>query len=104
MNKKDYSKVSKSQKSQKAKKVEEPVEVKEVEEVKVAAPEKQKEGVVNCSKLNVRKEPNKESEVLSIIDENKVVKILDDSDKVFYKVMISENIEGYCMKKFINIK
>ena len=104
MNKKDYSKISTFNKKQKNKKVEEPVEI--VPEVIEETPEviQLKEGIVNCNKLNVRIEPKKDSDILSIISQNDVVQILDDSDEEFYKVMISDNKEGYCMKKFIDIK
>ena len=115
MNKKDYSKISTFNKKQKNKKVEEPVEivpevieepVEIVPEVIEETPEviQLKEGIVNCNKLNVRIEPKKDSDILSIISQNDVVQILDDSDEEFYKVMISDNKEGYCMKKFIDIK
>jgi hypothetical protein len=120
MNKKDYSKFSTFNKKQKNKKVEEPVEivpevnipnviedpVEIVPEVIEETPEviQLKEGIVNCNKLNVRIEPKKDGDILSIINRNDVVQILDDSDKEFYKVMISDNKEGYCMKKFIDIK
>lgn len=107
MNKKDYSKIStskKSTKSKKTEKVEEPKEV--VEEVVEKVPEvvQPKEGTVNCDKLNVRIEPKKDGAILTIISKNDVVKVLDDSDKEFYKVIISNGSEGYCMKKFIDIK
>lgn len=115
MNKKDYSKFSTFNKKQKNKKVEEPVEivpdiiedpVEIVPEVIEETPKvvQLKEGIVNCNKLNVRIEPKKDGDILSIINRNDVVQILDDSDKEFYKVMISDNKEGYCMKKFIDIK
>ena len=110
MNKKDYSKIStkKILKSKKDKKVEETEEKKNVvEEVPEKVESKEKTGIVNCGKLNVRTEPKKDVEVLTILSKNDVVKILDDSNDEFYKVMISngtEGHEGYCMKKFIDIK
>lgn len=97
MNKKDYSKVSKSQKTSKAKKEE------VVEEIKEAAPIV-KEGVVNCDKLNVRMNPEKDANVLLIINKDDKVTILEESNEVFYKVKLANNTEGYCMKKFIDIK
>lgn len=110
MNKKDYSKIStskKSTKSKKTEKVEEPKEiVEEIKEVVEEVPEivEVKEGIVNCNKLNVRIEPKKDSTVIAIISDGESVKVLDDSDKEFYKVIISNGSEGYCMKKFIDIK
>lgn len=83
-------------------------EINETVEVKEAVePEEVKEtfkiGVVsNCKRLHVRLEPSKESESISIIDSDTEVDVLEDSDPMFYKVRVN-NIEGYCMKKFIAI-
>lgn len=58
-----------------------------------------------CDKLNVRMESNKDSEVVTILDNATEVTIdLDNSTDNFYKIMTSEGVEGYCMKKFITIK
>lgn len=88
-------------------KTEEPTPV--VEEVKpestpVVKPEpKQLTGnVAGCAKLNVRKEPNKDAEILAVINEgaevviNKIKSTMD-----FYSVCTAAGIDGYCMKKFI---
>ena len=64
--------------------------------------------VVGCVKLNVRKEPNKDSEVVCVIEEFHELTIdTVQSTNDFYKIYTSVNdvlVEGYCMKKFINIK
>lgn len=61
--------------------------------------------VDGCDKLNVRKESTKDSEVLCVLDKLSEVTInLSNSTEDFYKIMTSEGIEGYCMKKFITIK
>lgn len=61
--------------------------------------------VDNCECLRVRKESNVDSEELCIISKlSEVVIDLDNSTDYFYKVKISEGVEGYCMKKFITIK
>lgn len=62
--------------------------------------------VTGCKKLYVRKEANKDSTALCIINEKEEVKVnLDDSTtEDFYKVCTSSGIEGYCMKKYITIK
>lgn len=61
--------------------------------------------VFNCEQLYVRKESKKESDVLCIIEKDSEVKInLDDSTEEFYKVVTPSGIEGYCMKKFIEVK
>lgn len=99
-----------------AEEVVEPVEVKEesaVGEAKVEEPtpvveqpkpeSKQLTGnVAGCAKLNVRKEPNKDAEILAVINEgaevviNKIKSTMD-----FYSVCTAAGIDGYCMKKFI---
>lgn len=61
--------------------------------------------VVNCIKLNVRKEPNKNSKVIKIIDALSEVRVIrKDSTYNFYKVILSSGEEGFCMKKFIEVK
>ena len=58
--------------------------------------------VAGCAKLNVRKEPNKDAEILAVINEgaevviNKIKSTMD-----FYSVCTAAGIDGYCMKKFI---
>lgn len=76
----------------------------QVEETVEAKPEpkpvvKTKKGkVYNCVKLNIRKEPKADAEVVGTIDADSTVTILGEADD-FYKI---EN--GYCMKKFIKTK
>ena len=61
--------------------------------------------VVNCDKLNVRKEANKESDPVCVINKNEEVTItIEDSTEDFYKIITATGIEGYCMKQFINVK
>lgn len=61
--------------------------------------------IKDCNKLNVRKDPNKESKVLCVIDKNTEFTVnLTKSTEDFYKVTLSNGVEGYCMKEFISIK
>ena len=66
------------------------------DEVKIAV-------VTNCTKLNVRKEPSKEAEVLCVIKESEKVTLSNEeaSYEDFYKVITSTGVEGYCMKQYI---
>ena len=65
---------------------------------------KELKGKVNCDSLYVRQNYSKESEPLAIINYGDTVEIYeDDKVKDFYKVKTKKGIEGYCMKKFINI-
>lgn len=62
-------------------------------------------GVVIPGRLNVRKQPSKDSEVLEVITRNSEVEIgLDGETDEFYKVRTKSGVEGYCMKEFISIK
>lgn len=63
------------------------------------------EGFVSgCEKLNVREEPNKNADVVCVIEKNANVIIdVDDSTDSFYKVCTEAGAEGYCMKDFITI-
>ena len=62
-------------------------------------------GVVsNCSRLNVREKGSMKSTVLKVIDAGTEVDILEIPSKgQFYKVKI-EDIIGYCVKDFIEVK
>ena len=63
-------------------------------------------GVVNgCDKLNIRKEPSMNAEIVDIINKGTIVNINKDlSTEEFYKINIHNDIktiDGYCLKKFI---
>lgn len=64
--------------------------------------------VSNCVKLNVRKKPNKDAEILTEINVGETVEInLDLSTSNFYSVATTASgvaYTGYCMKDFITIK
>lgn len=67
--------------------------------------------VANCARLNVRKEADKEADVLCVISKGVNVAVnLDESTEDFYKVCTPAGtgdlfgVEGYCMKQFIEIK
>lgn len=70
--------------------VEEPV----VEETKYV--------MVTADKLNVRKGPSKDTEVLAIVSKNETL-IVNDSKLVkgFYSVTTSTGIQGYVMKEYV---
>lgn len=63
------------------------------------------EGVLkNCVRLNMRKEPSKESEIVCVIDETVEFTVdLTHSTDDFYKVYTNDH-DGYCMKQFIDIE
>lgn len=61
--------------------------------------------VSDCFKLNVRTEPNKESDVMCVIEENEEV-MIDPyySTEDWYKVYTKEGVDGFCMKEFIKVQ
>ena len=64
-----------------------------------------KKGVVtDCLRLNVRKEPDSEAEIIGqITAATKLVVYENESTDEFYKICTYSGIEGFCMKKFISI-
>ena len=71
----------------------------------VVEPEIQKFGQVSdCKKLNVRKLPSRDAEIVSELAEG--IKVMIDektSTALFYKICTEHGIEGYCMKDFIKV-
>ena len=64
---------------------------------------KQKALVANCKRLNVRKKPDMNSDVLEIIVENDEVEIEELNNSDFYKVITSSGVSGFCVKKYISV-
>lgn len=60
--------------------------------------------VIDCSSLNVRKEPSKYADILCTIQASEKVEI-DESKSThdFYKIFNSAGVEGYCMKNYISV-
>lgn len=65
---------------------------------------KEKIGIVNCARLNVRVSPMANASVVCVLDCGAKVSITDDSDDVFYNIYTETGICGYCMKKFITVE
>lgn len=60
--------------------------------------------VVNCRQLNMREQPKADAKILCVINESTPIKVhMLDSTQDFYKVIMGRT-EGYCMKKFIEVK
>ena len=61
--------------------------------------------VTECVRLNVRKTPSPDGEVVSIIDFlTNVVVDLESSTDAFYKISTATGVEGFCMKKYIALR
>ena len=59
-------------------------------------------GKVNCSKLNVRKEPSINSVPLCIIEHGTRMEI-SEFDGEWVKILTPDGVSGYCMRKFIDL-
>lgn len=61
--------------------------------------------IASCNKLRVRSLPEKDSEVLLLIDRDTEFAIDEsESTEEFYKIYTASGIEGYCVRKFIEVK
>lgn len=61
--------------------------------------------VTNCKNLNIRKQPSKSSEVLCTVCVSDEVTIdTTRSNENWFNIKTKSNIEGFCMKDFINVK
>lgn len=61
--------------------------------------------VTDCRKLNIRKEPDPNADVISVIPvSTEVIIDVEASTDDFYKVCIAAGVEGFCMKKYIAIR
>ena len=71
----------------------------------VVEPENRKFGKVsNCKKLNIRKLPSRDAEIISELVEGSEVMIDEkESTALFYKICTEHGIEGFCMKQFIKV-
>ena len=97
----DYTKFTKSENNKNAVK---PMEIKneveeKVEQISMIGT------VIDCTRLNVRQEPNKESDIICEIPVYSEVTIYEDESTTdFYKVCTAAGAEGFCMRGFIRTK
>ena len=96
-------------------KVDEPIEgqivIPEVEPEPVSDPEPSVEPenrkfgkVSNCKRLNIRKLPSRDAEIVSELVEGSEVMIDEkESTALFYKICTEHGIDGYCMKDYITV-
>jgi len=80
--------------------------VEEPKETEVVEDKIEQRGIVNCPRLNLRKEPNINSEVITVLLQNLTV-IINDEVNDFYNVTvyIGDSIfNGYCMSKYITLE
>ena len=60
--------------------------------------------VVRCAKLNVRRDPDADAEILGTIPAGAEV-MIDESESTddFYNVCAASGFEGFCMKQFVEV-
>lgn len=59
--------------------------------------------VVNCGKLNVRAEPNIDSDIVTVLNVMSEIEInVNESTGKWFKVCTATGIEGYCMRQFVD--
>lgn len=61
--------------------------------------------VTDCLKLNIRKEPSKDSEAVAIVTclDELMIDMASSTDD-WYAVCTAAGIEGFCMKKFVAVR
>ncbi len=60
--------------------------------------------ILNCSKLNMRKEPEvKPNNVVSVLNANDEVYLIKNADNGWFKVKTKDNLVGYVSNKYITI-
>ena len=61
--------------------------------------------VTGCEKLNVRKGPSSTALIVCEIERQTEV-MIDESESTedFYKVCLASGVDGFCMKKFIEVQ
>lgn len=61
--------------------------------------------VSECAKLNVRKLPYTSADVRCVVNlGDKVIIDEEGSTDLFYKVKTSSGVDGYCMRKYVEIR
>lgn len=76
-----------------------------IEEVEETKPEPKIGIVTDCIKLNVRKNPNPNAEIICEVSAATDLMIDEEqSTDTFYKVFTAAGVEGYCMKRFVTSK
>lgn len=60
--------------------------------------------VVGCAKLNVRAEPSIAADVVCVLDAMAELEVdVTNSNNEWVKVITAIGVEGYCMRKFIDV-
>ena len=77
--------------------------IEDAEETNVEVQTKPAYGIVNCSKLNVRKGPSKNTDSLCVIDIGSKLEV-EPFNEEWIKVTTAEGVSGYCMLEFVDVE
>lgn len=59
--------------------------------------------VINCGKLNVRANPDIDSDIVTVLNAMSEIEInVNESTGEWFKVCTATGIEGYCMREFVD--
>ena len=75
----------------------------DTEETNVEAQTKPAYGIVNCSKLNVRKGPSKNTDSLCVIESGCKLEV-EPFNEEWIKATTAEGVSGYCMLEFVDVE
>ena len=107
-NRRNYNQYANKEKTTPVEEIEESIDTTEtVEETEVIEDKTPDEvpkpvyGVVNCSKLNIRRGPSIDTASLCIVESGSKLDI-EQYNEEWLKVLTEDGISGYCMRKFID--
>lgn len=75
----------------------------ETKEIDVEVQTKPAYGIVNCSKLNVRKGPSKNTDSLCVIESGSKLEV-EPFNEEWIKATTAEGVSGYCMLEFVDVE
>ena len=75
----------------------------DTEETNVEVQTKSACGIVNCSKLNVRKGPSKNTDSLCVVEIGSKLEVEPFNDE-WIKATTAEGVSGYCMLEFVDVE
>lgn len=75
----------------------------ETEETNVEVQTKPAYGTVNCSKLNVRKGPSKNTDSLCVVEIGSKLEV-EPFNEEWIKATTAEGVSGYCMLEFVDVE
>ena len=75
----------------------------DTEETNIEVQTKPAYGIVNCSKLNVRKGPSKNTDSLCVVEIGSKLEV-EPFNEEWIKATTAEGVSGYCMLEFVDVE